>query len=41
MGQLEVQGKWGLQVGKGFEHQRDAVVALAGQAFEFKFGDHG
>ena len=41
VGELEVERERGFQVGKGFEHQRDAVVALASQAFEFKFGDHG
>jgi len=40
MRQLEVQGQRGFQVGKGFRNQGDAVEALGGQTFEFKFGDH-
>ncbi len=39
--QFQVQRQRGLKVGKGFRHQRNAVVALAGEAFEFKFSDHG
>ncbi|MCY1521654.1 hypothetical protein D9M68_564760 [compost metagenome] len=41
MGELEVEGKRGFEVGKGLGHQRDAVVALGAEALEFKFGDHG
>jgi hypothetical protein len=39
-GQLEVKRQGGFQVGKGLDQQGKAVVALAGQAFEFKFRDH-
>ena len=41
MGQLEVQRQGGFQICKRLKHEWDAVVTLAGQAFEFKFGDHG
>ena len=40
MRQLEVEGKRGFQIGKGFQHQRNAVVALRRQAVEFDFGHH-
>ena len=39
MRQLQVQGQWGFKVGKRFHHQRNAVEALQGKAFEFEFGD--
>ena len=37
--QLQVKRQRRLQISKGFCHQWNAVVAFAGQAFEFKFGD--
>ncbi len=40
VGQLQVERERGFEVGKGLGHQGDAVVAFAGQAFEFKFCDH-
>ena len=40
VGQLQVKRQGGFQVRKGFQHEGNAVVALTGQAFEFKFGDH-
>ena len=39
--QLQVERERGFQVRKGLGHERNAVVAFAGQAFEFKFCDHG
>ena len=39
--QLQVERERGFQVRKGLDHERNAVVAFAGQAFEFKFCDHG
>jgi hypothetical protein len=41
VGQLQIKRQRGFQIRKGFQHQWNAVVALTGQAFEFKFGDHG
>ena len=38
--QFQIQRQRGFEVGKRFNHQRNAVVALAGQAFKFKFSDH-
>ena len=38
-GQFEVERERGFEVGKGLDHQGNAVVALLRQAFEFKFGD--
>ncbi|MNN46887.1 hypothetical protein D3C81_1612870 [compost metagenome] len=38
LGQLQVQRQRRFQVGKGLGDQRDAVVALVGQRFEFQFG---
>src|SRR5262249_6034573 len=40
MRELEVERKWGFEVREGFGHQRNAVVALLGQALEFQFRDH-
>ncbi len=40
VGQLQIEREWGFEVGKRLGHQRNAVVALAGQAFEFKFCNH-
>ncbi len=36
-GELEVERERGLEIGKGFRGQRDAVVALLGQVLEFEF----
>ena len=41
MGQLEVEGKRGFEVGKSLAQQRDAVIALGRKRFEFQFRDHG
>ena len=41
VGQLEIEGQRGFEVGEGLDHQRDAVVALRAEALEFEFGDHG
>jgi hypothetical protein len=40
VGQFEVQRQWGFEIRKRLQNEGDAVVTLAGQAFEFKFGDH-
>ena len=40
MRELEVEGKRRFQIGKGLQHQRNAVVALRGQMVEFDFGHH-
>ena len=39
--QLQIERERGFQIGKRLGDERDAVVALLGQALEFKFGDHG
>ncbi|MOA20072.1 hypothetical protein D3C78_1404910 [compost metagenome] len=39
--QLQVDAQRGIQVGVGFGHQRDAVVALCGEGLEFDFGHVG
>ena len=41
MGQLQVDAQRRVQVGIGLGHQRDAVVALGGEGFEFDFGHVG
>ena len=41
MGQLEIEGQRGFEVGKGLDQQRDAVIALGRKRFEFQFRDHG
>jgi hypothetical protein len=41
MRELEVQRQGGFQIGKGFCHQRNTVVAGLRQAFEFEFGNQG
>ena len=41
MSELQIKGQGCFQVGKGFEHQWDAIETLGCQAFEFEFGDHG
>jgi hypothetical protein len=40
VGQLQVDGERGVEIRKGFEGNRDAVIALGGQGVEFGFG-HG
>jgi hypothetical protein len=40
VGQLQVNGKRGVEIRKGFERNRNAVIALVGQGVEFCFG-HG
>ncbi len=38
LGQLEVERQRGLEIGEGLGDERNAVVALVGQRFEFEFG---
>jgi hypothetical protein len=40
VGQLEVDREGRVEVGEGFQGQRNAVVALGGQLVEFGFGHH-
>ena len=39
--QFQIQRQGRFKVGKGFQHQWDAVVALLHEAVEFEFGHHG